>query len=135
MTNLLLTRWSDIGDRLVAVAQEFPAEQYEFRPTPAVRSFADQLRHVAFWNAHLAGVLRNENPNGEANTFAAAEYPNKAAIVKIVRDTVDQVKRELAKDAMPAADAVISFIEHSGEHYGQLVVYYRLKGLVPPASA
>jgi DinB superfamily len=134
MTNLLMARWSDIGDRLVAVAREFPADKYEFRPAPEVRTFAEQLRHVAFWNGYLLGVLRNEKPKGDANTLPADRYPNKSAIVKALTDSVEQVKTELAKNGAPDADSVVSFIEHSGEHYGQLVLYYRLNGLVPPAS-
>jgi uncharacterized damage-inducible protein DinB len=132
MTNLLLARWSDIGDRLVAVAQEFPANKYEFRPTPDVRTFAEQVRHVAFWNEHLAAVLRGEKPDGSANTLAAEKYPTKSAVTGALRESVDAVKAELSKGNGADADAVISFIEHSGEHYGQLVVYYRLNGLVPP---
>ena len=133
-TEILLARWSDISDRLHAVAQEFPADKYEYRATPDVRSFADQLRHVAFWSGHLAATMRKENPDGSANTLPADKYPSKNAIVRALRETDEQVRAELAKDGASSADAVVSFIEHHGEHYGQLVMYYRLNGLVPPAS-
>lgn len=132
--DILLARWSDISDRLHAVAQEFPAEQYDYQPTPDVRSFADQLRHVAFWSEHLAATMRGESPDGSANALTAGKYPNKDAIVRALQNTEKQVRAELKKNGAGSADAVISFIEHHGEHYGQLVMYYRLKGLVPPAS-
>jgi uncharacterized damage-inducible protein DinB len=131
---ILLARWTDISDRLHAAAREFPADKYEFQPSPDVRSFADQLRHVAFWNAHLAATMRNENPDGAANTLPAGKYPGKNAIVRALKETDEEVRLALSKDGASSADAVVSFIEHSGEHYGQLVVYYRLNGLVPPAS-
>ena len=133
-SDILLARWTDISDRLHAVAREFPADKYEFRPTPEVRSFADQLRHVAFWSGHLAATMRNENPDGAANALAADKYPSKNAIVRALHETDEEVRVALAKNGVASADAVVSFIEHHGEHYGQLVMYYRMNGLVPPAS-
>jgi uncharacterized damage-inducible protein DinB len=131
---ILLARWTDISDRLHAVAREFPADKYDFQPTPDVRSFADQLRHVAFWNAHLAATIRKESPDGTANSLPAKKYPSKDAIVRALAETDGEVRAALKKDGAAAADTVVSFIEHTGEHYGQLVMYYRLNGLVPPAS-
>lgn len=131
---ILLARWTDIGDRLHAAAREFPADKYDFQPTPDVRSFADQLRHVAFWSEHLAATMRGENPDVSANTLPAEKYPSKEGIVRALRETDSHVRAALAKNGTSSADAVVSFIEHHGEHYGQLVMYYRLNGLVPPAS-
>jgi hypothetical protein len=133
-TEILLARWTDISDRLHAVAREFPADKYEYRPTPDVRSFADQLRHVAFWSEYLAATMRNEKPDGAANTLPADKYPTKDSIVRALRDTDGQVRAALAKDGASSADTVISLLGHHNEHYGQLVMYYRLNGLVPPAS-
>lgn len=132
--DILLARWTDISDRLHAVAREFPADKYDYQPTPDVRSFADQLRHVAFWSEHLAASMRKENPDGSANTLPADKYPGKDAIVRALRETDTQVRAQIAKDGKSSVDSVVSFIEHHGEHYGQLVMYYRLNGLVPPAS-
>lgn len=133
-TDILLARWTDISDRLHAVAREFPAEQYDYRPTPDVRSFAEQLRHVAFWSEHLAATIRGESPDGSANALPAAKYPSKEGIVRALRDGDGEVRAALGKDGASAADVVISMLEHHGEHYGQLIMYYRLNGLVPPAS-
>src|ERR1700747_1430147 len=43
----VLESWNDIGRKLIAMAEDFPAEKYDFKPTPAQRSFAEQLLHVA----------------------------------------------------------------------------------------
>jgi uncharacterized damage-inducible protein DinB len=138
MRDVLMTRWSEIGDKIVELAAELPAEKYEFRPTPAVRSFADQLRHLAFWNTYVHKTLRREAPDGQANELPREAYPTKPKIMAVLRTTFDEVKSELANGGGTLegsdADMLLSFIEHSGEHYGQLVVYYRLNGLVPPAS-
>jgi hypothetical protein len=103
MRDSLMTRWSEVGDKLVQLAEEFPAERYDFRPVPEVRSFAEQLRHLAFWNLYVAQKLRREEAHGDANELPATTHPSRAEIVPTLRES-------------------------------QLVVYFRLNGLVPPAS-
>jgi hypothetical protein len=53
MRDVLVTRWSEIGDKMVKLAEEFPDEHFDTRPVPEVRSFGDQIRHVAFWNRYV----------------------------------------------------------------------------------
>jgi uncharacterized damage-inducible protein DinB len=134
----LVARWSEIGDKLVTLAEAFPEDRYDDRPVPDVRSFADQLRHVAFWNRYVQKTLRREEADGEANELPRATYPTKAKIVKVLRSTFDDVTTELTSGRANGNGSdlatLVSFIEHSGEHYGQLVVYARLNGVVPPAS-
>jgi len=48
MNDLLLNRWTQIGDKMTKLAEEFPEDRYDARPAADVRSFAEQLRHVAF---------------------------------------------------------------------------------------
>ena len=134
--DILLARWNEVGDKIITMAEAFPETRYDTRPLPEVRSFAEQLRHVAFWNAYTGQMLRGEPADGEANELPRDAYPTKAEIVPALRETFDAVTHALASAAPDAAkaDTVIGFIEHGGEHYGQLAVYYRLNGLVPPAS-
>jgi uncharacterized damage-inducible protein DinB len=137
MRELLLARWTEIGAKLVAMADEFPADRYDARPVDGVRTFADQLRHVAFWNRYALGKMRGESPDDAANELPRAEYSTKARIRRALGESVDAVAAELATGGEPSAavaDTVVSFIEHGAEHYGQLVVYCRLSGIVPPAS-
>ncbi len=138
MRDVLVTRWSEIGDKLVKLAEEFPEDRYDARPVPDVRSFADQLRHVAFWNRYVQKTLRREEADGQANELPQASYRTKSKILKVLRSTFDDVASEIGAmngNATTAdADTMVSFIEHSGEHYGQLVMYARLAGVVPPAS-
>lgn len=136
--DVLIARWSEIGDKVVALAEEFPAERYDFTPVEGVRTFGDQLRHVAFWNAYVGKTLRREEADGAANELPREEFASKDAVVRALRGSFDEVGEALAGGkAAPDAtdlDSLVSFIQHGGEHYGQLVVYYRLAGLVPPAS-
>lgn len=136
--DVLLRQWTDIGEKVVKLAEEFPEDKYEFRPVAGVRSFADTLRHVAFWNGFVARSARGEKPDAKANELPTAEYGSKAKIVAALKSSLADATAQLETGAVtPNAkftDLWVSFTEHSGEHYGQLVVYYRLNGIVPPAS-
>ena len=136
--DILLKHWSEAGEKIVKMAEDFPEDKYEFTPNPAVRSFADNLRHVAFWNGFVAKNARGEKADGKQNELPKAQYATKAAVVKALKeslaDATAQLKNGPASPDPKLLDLWVSFTEHSGEHYGQLVVYYRLNGLVPPAS-
>jgi hypothetical protein len=142
MREILAARWNGMGDKLVRLADAVPESDWERAPAPGVRSFAEQLRHVAFWNAYARDVLRGGTPDGDANELPRSAYPTKAAVVDVLRSSFDDVaaeiaKRSGAKDANGAdgdLETIVSFLEHAGEHYGQLAVYARLAGVVPPAS-
>ena len=138
MRDVLKARWSETGDKLVALAEEFPADQYDFTPVAGTRSFGDQLRHLAFWNQYVRATLRGEPADGAANELPRAAYPTKAKVLSALKSSFTDVAAELsnghAERAEANLDTLVSFIEHGGEHYGQLVFYYRSKGLVPPAS-
>jgi DinB family protein len=136
--DVLLKQWSDIGEKVVQLAEQFPEDKYEFKPVAGVRSFGDQLRHVAFWNGFVAKNARGEKADGKLNELPKAEYPTKAKVVAALKSSLAEATALLKQGPeTPSAkltDLWVSFTEHSGEHYGQLVVYYRLNGIVPPAS-
>jgi hypothetical protein len=138
MRDVLLQQWSDIGEKVVQLAEQFPEDKYEFRPVAGVRTFGDQLRHVAFWNGYVAKTARGEKADGKLNELPKAQYATKAAVVKALKDSLAEATALLKNGPVtPSAKLTglwVSFTEHSGEHYGQMVVYYRLNGIVPPAS-
>ena len=145
---VVLESWNEVGNKLVAMAEDFPEDKYDFKPTAAQRSFAEQLLHAAgsmyyFTNAAMGKKLpAAEDPKRE-------QYKSKADIVafvkKAVADGAAAIRSQGEKGLMTEVvytpdqkarllDIAYGLIEHSGEHYGQLVVYYRLSGLVPPES-
>jgi hypothetical protein len=142
MREILAARWNGMGDKLVQLADAVPESEWERAPAPGVRSFAEQLRHVAFWNAYARDVLRGATPDGDANELPRSAYPTKAAVVDVLRSSFDDVAAEIAtRDGAKGAsgadgdlETIVSFLEHAGEHYGQLAVYARLAGVVPPTS-
>jgi uncharacterized damage-inducible protein DinB len=143
----VLAAWNDVGRKLIAMAEDFPEDKYDFKPVPAQRSFAEQLLHVAGSNDLFTAVAKGEKP---VDDESRANYKTKAAVVAYVKKSfaegaaVIKAKGDagMAKtvvtpeshQAVPLADLGYGLIEHSGEHYGQLVVYYRVAGLVPPES-
>jgi uncharacterized damage-inducible protein DinB len=142
-----LASWNEIGRKLVAMAEDFPEDKYDFKPTPAERSFAEQLLHVAGSNDYFTMVVDGKKPTDDE---ARANYATKAAVVSYVKKSfadgaaMIQTKGDagLKKTVVEAEggrtvtgyDLAYGVIEHSGEHYGQLAVYYRVAGLVPPES-
>jgi uncharacterized damage-inducible protein DinB len=144
---VVLDSWNEIGRKLTAMAEDFPEDKYDFKPTPAQRSFAEQLLHAAGSCYYFTNtVMGQKPPAGDPNRD---QYKSKADIVAFVKKsfadgaTAIQAKGEkgmtkeveyFPQQKSRVLDIAYGIIEHSGEHYGQLVVYYRLVGLVPPES-
>ncbi|HEY6373271.1 MAG TPA: DinB family protein [Candidatus Sulfotelmatobacter sp.] len=148
-SKVVIDSWNDIGRKLIAMAEDFPEDKYDFKPTPAQRTFAEQLLHVAGANYYFTDpVIGQKPPAGEDPK--RDQYKTKADIVTFVKksfadaDAAVQVKGDkgmsdlivepFSHQQVRISDLAYGFIEHCGEHYGQLVVYYRLAGLVPPES-
>ena len=136
--DVLLKHWTEIGDKVVKMAEEFPEDKYEFRPVPACARSPTTCGTSPSGIRYVSKTVKGEKVDPKINELPKAEYPTKAAIVKALKSSLDEAT-DLLKKSPPAPSAKVSdlwvaFIEHSGEHYGQLVVYFRLNGIVPPAS-
>src|SRR5215472_11646042 len=80
----LLAQWNDIGRKLIAMAEDFPEDKYEFKPTPAQRSFAEQLLHASGDNYYFTNVVLGEKlPTGEDPP--RDQFKSKADIVAFVK--------------------------------------------------
>jgi uncharacterized damage-inducible protein DinB len=148
-SKVLLDSWNDIGRKLIAMAEDFPEDKYDFKPTPAQRSFAEQLLHAAGANYFFTNAVTGSNDKVDENP-KAENYKTRSALVAFVKKSFadgaaaiqakgdnginDFIVDPFAHQQVRVIDFAYGFIEHSGEHYGQLVVYYRLSGLVPPES-
>jgi len=137
-SNMLIGRWEQTGAKLASLAQEFPEGQYEITPFAGVRTFGEVLRHVAFWNQYVADIVRGNKADDAANELPKEKYATKARVIAaLTKSTEDAIaalgEHQAGLDPEKAALAE-SFIEHICEHYGQLVVYARWAGVVPPAS-
>lgn len=125
-----------VNKNILDMAQDFPADKYDFRLKPEMRSFGEVIVHVASGNAYAAKKGRGENVQWDE--IDAKDYKTKAQVVALLQKTIADSTATLksvpeesfTKDLNPW----MSVIEHSGEHYGLLVAYYRANGMVPPAS-
>lgn len=134
----LVGRWEVVGQKIAALAEEIPETKFEYNPVDGIRTCADVLRHVAFWNFYVADRARGKKAEDTANELSKDEFSSKKQILSALRrSNTDALTalREHRSDLSPeVAEMLVSFIEHTSEHYGQLVVYARLNKIVPPAS-
>ena len=145
---VVLDSWNEIGRKLTTMAEDFPEDKYDFKPTPAQRSFAEQLLHAAGSMYYFTNPAMGKKPPA-AEDPKRDQYKTKADVVAFVRKSVadgaaaiqSKGERGMMTEVVyfpgqksRVLDIAYGIIEHSGEHYGQLVVYYRLAGLVPPES-
>ena len=144
-----LASWNDIGRKLIAMAEDFPEDKYDFKPAPSQRSFAEQLLHAAGANYYFTKLALgdkskvDENPKREMYktkadvvAFVKKSFANGAAAIQAKgnKGMSEIVVNPFAPEQTTIEDFANGIIEHDGEHYGQLVVYYRVSGLVPPES-
>ena len=138
--------WTSQKDLLVKIANAMPDDKIGFKPTPAQRSYGEQILHIAQVNMALLGVVGAKTPAPAINMKATT----KADMVKAMADTFDYgaaVLKEFDNTTIqstvqqpfgmgPATRARVFFfiIAHTQDIYGQMAVYLRLNGVVPPAS-
>jgi hypothetical protein len=129
-----------VHHQILEMAKDFPEDKYDFKPKPEMRSFGEVILHVMAGTIYAGKVGRGEKANwgAEEKAVDALKIQGKAAIVAAFQKSVDDAAASLK--AIPpdqftkTIEPYLSVIEHSGEHYGLLVAYYRLNGIVPPAS-
>ena len=149
MAAMAKTMHASIRRNLAEAAEKVPASDFAFKPTPELRSFAELLGHVANANFFFCAQAKGEQSPATANYEKVAD---KAALVKGVNDALaycdgaygaltdatfmDLVKVAGGQGGETRRGAVLMFnTTHNNEHYGNVVVYLRLKGIVPPSTA
>ena len=144
--------WNMIGNKLVAMAKDFPEDKYDFKVQKDQRTFAENLLHAAAFEYVVARKVsgsKNIGPDfGDGDNPARENFKTKADVVQFVQGAVEAGAKVIQEQGDARLDKTSSWgkkmvhnsylwtfaTEHSGEHYGQLVVYYRANQLVPPDS-
>lgn len=139
---------------VVSLAEAMPADRYGFRPTTGefagVRTFGEQVRHLATMIYMTAAiVLEERSPYGPGtNDNGPDDVEGKEAIVAYLKGSIAYARKAMASlteqnaldplktyfGSQPRAEVASGIAYHSYDHYGQMVVYARLNGIVPPAS-
>jgi uncharacterized damage-inducible protein DinB len=148
----MLERWNDIGNKLVAMARDFPEDKFDFKVQKDQRTFAENLLHAAALDFVLIRRISGKNMGpdfGEGDNPKRDAFKTKADVVKFVEEAIADGAQVIQQQGDAGLNKTSKFfgnrlahnssiwmfaIEHSGEHYGQLVVYYRANNLVPPDS-
>lgn len=128
--------FADINRKVLEMAQDFPADKYDFRLRPEMRSFGEVIVHIASGNVYAAKKGRGEQVNWDE--LDPKNYRTKSDIIALFQKSITDSTATL--QAIPeerfsaSLQPWLGVIEHSAEHYGLLVAYYRANGLVPPES-
>lgn len=135
-----------VAHNVVAAAEKMPEENYSFKPTPDVRSFGQLVGHAADAQVMFcAAAAADEKPPA---MDAEKTKTSKADLVAAVKDAVaycDKAYGAMTDDQaaalvkamgrqMPKLTVLTINTAHLDEHYGNMVTYLRLKGIVPPSS-
>ncbi|UCF62667.1 MAG: DinB family protein [bacterium] len=142
-----------IEQSFIALADAMPADKYDFKPTTGkfedVRTFGEQVKHVACANFAFFNQIEKITPPAECSTGGPNPAKTKVELMNYLRESFEYAQRVLK--TMTSANALESVsgpyggnstrlgittlaVWHASDHYGQLVVYLRMNGIVPPAS-
>ena len=145
----MLKDWAGLKDTMTKIANEMPADKFNAKPTPAQQSFAERVVHIAQVNNRFLGAVGGTAKAPALDAKAAGM--SKEAAIKAMQDSFDYgtaVLNEQTDQTMLQAAAMpppflgpstrarlyTFLIGHTWDIYGQMVVYLRLNGRVPPAS-
>ncbi len=131
---------------IIKAAEKMPPEDYSFKPTPDIRTFARVVNHVTEAQNHTCGAANHTDPS--AASKMPAETADKAAIVDALKASFAECDKAYAAltdanmtemlQAGPAKRSRLGMlwgnVAHDNEQYATLSLYLRLKGLVPPSS-
>ena len=158
LSDAVLRQLKGIEKNIVDVAEAMPDDKFNFTPQnlkiagssfDGVRTFAEQVKHLATDNyAIWSPVTGDLIPSGIKNVNGPDELKSKAEIIKYLKDSfaeghkaIATLTAENAMDMLPfrgsklaRLDLVFYALTHANDHYGQMVVYLRMSGIVPPAS-
>ena len=136
-------QWAFVKAIVLRAAEKMPEENYAFKPVPEVRSFGQLIGHITIAQQRLCAMVK-----GVTGPATAAEKTAKADLLAALKDS--NATCEAAFESLTDANAtdvlqiwgesrtrvtalfMLGF--HGYEHYGNVVTYMRLKGLVPPTS-
>ena len=142
------TQWDHTRTLVEGLVAQVPEDLYDFRPTPEVRSFREQFTHLIDENFRLMAQAAGEPPPMEKS--AIEQLKGRDDILKALKDSYDYGAKvwmgmtdQTAMEMIPGrggqqqlrwAPILVQIIDNMN-HYGNLVVYVRLKGMVPARTA
>lgn len=143
----IVAEWTRAKNWTKEYIDKMPEDALSFKPLPEVRSFAEQMLHLAGGN-FLYGMrgTGTANPYQGKDLTKIPEYQTKAGLTRIVMESYDFVinsikamdpakleERQTARGMnIPRAEFLVMGFEHQTHHRGQTTIYLRMKGVTPP---
>ena len=137
--------WESVSGYVLRSAEDMPESDYGFRPVETVRTFGQQIAHVAGAQYSMCAVALGEPPKEEDEIERT--MTTKAQLVAALRASSEYCRRAYAQSDADLARTTTMYGQtrtrmfalalnaaHDGEHYGNLITYLRIKGRVPPSS-
>src|SRR5687768_10036915 len=137
--------WEPMIGYITTVAEELPESKYSYKPTPDVRSFGQMFGHVAGAQYMFCAAALGESPRNEDDIEKTKK--TKSELVTALKASTDYCKKAYALSDKATQGKIKLFgqertklfalglnANHDAEHYGNLVTYLRLNGMVPPSS-
>lgn len=137
--------WKMMTDNVIAAAEEMPDADYAYKPTPNVRTFGQLVAHIAGAQRLMCASALGEKAGNEDDIEKT--MTTKAQLVPALKESTAYCARAYAQSDASAAAMTSMFGQqgtrffalslnaaHNGEHYGNIVTYFRMKGMVPPSS-
>lgn len=156
LASMVDSEMSAIEKQVVDVAEAMPEAKYNFSPESltipggdykGVRTFAAQVKHVAASNYFIWSTITGDKlPDGLKDGNGPADVKTKADIIKFLKDsfaeghnaaatlTAENMLQPVGKGKSPRLQRAEFGVAHAFDHYGQMVEYLRMNGIVPPAS-
>ena len=138
--------WQQLSGYVTQAAEDMPEAKYSFRPTPDVRSFGELIAHVAGSQYMFCAAAAGDSARAE-DDIEKKKITDKAELVAAMRasneyctrayhqtDDASAGKAKLFGQERTRLYALLNNATHDAEHYGNLVTYLRMNGMVPPSS-
>jgi hypothetical protein len=150
-TQEMLWGWDYTGKKVIAMAEDFPEDKYSFKAQKDERTFGENLIHIASGYYEMINAIKGSvvGYTGSEDSLRK-KFPKKADIVKYLKQAVAdgaelikiqgdsgltrEFKYPWGNMMVHGSFGWMGILEHAGEHYGQLVVYYRVNEMIPPES-
>jgi len=155
INQILIGTISNLEGEIVPAADAMPEDKYAFAPTTGefkgVRTFAQQVKHVAAVNYLIGSAILEEKPPTETGGESGPDaLTSKADIMKFLKDSfayvhkaaatindknlVSNIKDPFGEGTTTRLGMATAVAWHGFDHYGQMVEYLRMNGIIPPAS-
>jgi uncharacterized damage-inducible protein DinB len=136
--------WESTRTLVLGIVEVMPEDKYDFKPTPSVRTFRENVIHLVAENYLFFGRVAGENLGNPAQNLKSRDE-----LLKALRESYDYGAKvwaglteekalemiEVRGQKVQRWSAILGAIQDNMNHYGNLVIYIRLNGLVPPRSA